>query len=225
MVLLKEPETEVARAEEPLQFSGAWLEIFRNPMAVALMAVFICANFVAMVFLTWLPSYLTRTFHMSLTMAGFSATAYLQAASVLGVLTGGMVADGWVRKDRRGRMWTQAVGLFAGVPFLLLTGWTFSVTVFVFATMGFGFFKGMYDANIWASLHDVVPPERRATAVGVMNSIGWLGGGVAPVAMASASGVWGMGMCLSATSAVYAVAGLLLVLGATRWMSTRRTPS
>jgi MFS family permease len=215
--LLKEPET-VAVCDETFRFSGAWLDVFRNPMAVALMAVFICANFVAMVFLTWLPSYLTRTFHMSLTMAGFSATAYLQAASVLGVLTGGMVADGWVRKDRRGRMWTQAVGLFAGMPFLLLTGWTFSVMVFVFATMGFGFFKGMYDANIWASLHDVVPPERRATAVGVMNSIGWLGGGVAPVAMASASGVWGMGMCLSATSAVYAVAGVLLVLSASRWM-------
>jgi hypothetical protein len=27
-----------------------------------------------------------------------------------------------------------------------------------------------------------------------------------------------MGMCLSATSVVYAVAGLLLVLGAARWM-------
>jgi len=43
--------------------------------------------------------------------------------------------------------------------------------------IGFGYFKGMYDANIWASLHDVAPPERRATAVGVMNTIGWLGGG------------------------------------------------
>jgi MFS family permease len=225
LVLLKEPETVAAREEEPLRFSGAWLEVFRNPMAVALMAVFIGANFVAMVFLTWLPSYLTRTFHMSLTMAGFSATAYLQAASVLGVLTGGMVADAWVRKDGRGRMWTQAVGLFAGVPFLLLTGWTFSVAVFVFATMGFGFFKGMYDANIWASLHDVVPPERRATAVGVMNSIGWLGGGVAPVAMAKASGVWGMGMCLSATSAVYAVVGVLLVMGASRWMRKAVNPA
>jgi MFS family permease len=225
LVLLKEPETAAAREEEPLRFSGAWLDVFRNPMAVALMAVFIGANFVAMVFLTWLPSYLTRTFHMSLTMAGFSATAYLQAASVLGVLTGGMVADAWVRKDGRGRMWTQAVGLFAGVPFLLLTGWTFSVTVFVFATMGFGFFKGMYDANIWASLHDVVPVERRATAVGVMNSIGWLGGGVAPVAMAKASGVWGMGTCLSATSAVYAVAGVLLVMGASRWMRKAVSPA
>jgi MFS family permease len=121
MFLLKEPET-VSVREESFRFSGAWLEVFRNPMAVALMAVFVCANFVAMVFLTWLPSYLTRTFHMSLTMAGFSATAYLQAASVLGVLTGGMVADGWVRKDRRGRMWTQAVGLFAGCPFCCSQG-------------------------------------------------------------------------------------------------------
>jgi MFS family permease len=157
---------------------------------------------------------------MSLTMAGFSATAYLQVASVLGVLTGGMVADAWVRKDRRGRMFTQAIGLFAGVPFLLLTGWAFQVTVFVFATIGFGFFKGMYDANIWASLHDVVPPGRRATAVGLMNSIGWLGGGVAPVAIASASGVWGMGVCLSATSAVYALAGTLLVVGGAKWFRT-----
>jgi hypothetical protein len=36
--------------------------------------------------------------------------------------------------------------------------------------------------------------------------------------MAKASGVWGMGTCLSATSAVYAVAGVLLVMGASRWM-------
>ena len=131
------------RAKKRRSSSGsAWRDVLRNPMAVALMAVFICANFVAMVFLTWLPSYLTRNFHMSLTMAGFSATAYLQVACVLGVLTGGMVADAWVRKDRRGRMLTQAVGLFAGVPFLLLTGWAFQVTVFVFATMGSDSSKG-----------------------------------------------------------------------------------
>ena len=214
--LLKEPEEEGARAPGEWRISGAW-EVLRSPMVMTLMAVFTAANFVAMVFLTWLPSYLIRTFHMSLTMAGLSATAYLQVASVLGVLTGGMVADAWVRRTRLGRMGTQAVGLLVGVPFLLLTGWALSVTVFVWAAIGFGFFKGMYDANIWASLHDVVPAERRATAVGLMNSIGWLGGGVAPVAMAQASGVWGMSACLSATSGIYALAGVLLIVGAARW--------
>ncbi len=42
--------------------------------------------------------------------------------------------------------------------------------------IGFGYFKRMYDANIRASLHDVAPPERRATAVGMMNAIGSLAG-------------------------------------------------
>ena len=219
--LLKEPAQEQARERTDWRLSGIW-EILRNPMVLTLMAVFTAANFVAMVFLTWLTSYLTRTFHMSLTMAGLSATAYLQIASVLGVLTGGMVADSWVRKERRGRMRTQAVGLLLGVPFLLMTGWALSVTVFSWAAIGFGFFKGMYDANIWASLHDVVAPERRATAVGVMNSIGWLGGGVAPVAMAQASGVWGMGACLSATSGIYVLAGIALLLGAAQW--SKRSP-
>jgi hypothetical protein len=40
--------------------------------------------------------------------------------------------------------------------------------------IGFGYFKGMYDANIRASLHDMVKPERRATVAGLMNAIGWL---------------------------------------------------
>jgi len=40
----------------------------------------------------------------------------------------------------------------------------------------------MYDANIFASVLDVVRPEARGTAVGFMNMIGWLvGAGTAPV--------------------------------------------
>ena len=186
------------------------------------MAVFIFANFVAVVFLTWLPSYLNRTFHMSLTMAGFSATAYLQVASVLGVLTGGMVADAWVRKDRRGRMFTQAVGLFAGVPFLLLTGWTFQRDGVRVRHHRLRLLQGHVRRE-----HLGVAARRGAAGAsrdggGLMNSIGWLGGGVAPVAIASASGVWGMGACLSATSAVYALAGSLLLLGSAKWMRKGR---
>ena len=145
-------------------------------MSIVLVAVFVGANFVASVFLTWLPSFLNRKFSMTLAMAGFSSTAYLQIASVLGVISGGILADRLARKYRGGRMITQAIGLLLGIPFLFLTGWTLSVTVLVLAMAGFGYFKGMYDANIWASLYDVVPVARRATAVGLMNSIGWLSG-------------------------------------------------
>jgi len=199
-------------------------ELFANPMVRILTVVFVGANFVAMIFLTWMPSFLYRKFNLSLAMAGVSATAYLQIASVLGVLSGGVLADRLARTNRGGRMLTQAIGLTLGVPFIFLAGWTLSVPVVILALTGFGYFKGLYDANIWASLHDVVPPERRASAVGFMNSVGWIGGGVAPVAIAAASERFGMGACISANSVIYLLVAALLFYGIRRhmWISRLR---
>jgi MFS family permease len=188
---------------------------FHIPMVLLLMAVFAGANFVAMIFLTWLPSYLNRRFAMSLTLSGLNATLWLQVASVIGVLIGGWLADRWSGRRRGGRMLVQAIGLFAGAPLIFLTGWTMSVPVLVVALAGFGLFKGLYDANIWAALYDFVPPSRRATAMGFMNSIGWLGGGTAPILIALAAERFGMSYALSATSLIYILFGTLLLLGFT----------
>jgi MFS family permease len=223
--LLKEPrrgQSELAASDRVMHaaidvrkadFRRSMVEIFTHPTVWVLIVVFFGANSVAAIFLTWMPSYLHDKFNMRLAMAGFSATAYLQIASVLGVLTGGVLADWLARRYLGGRMLTQALGLFAGVGFLFLTGWTVSVPVLVLAMVGFGYFKGLYDSNIWASLYDVVKPERRATALGVMNSIGWFGGGLGTAAIAAASLHFGMSACLSATSLVYLALGLLLCLG------------
>jgi MFS family permease len=211
--LLKEPPRQVAK--NPFERSGVGLavaEVLINPAVWVLIVVFIGANFVAMIFLTWMPTYLREQFGMNLAMAGLSATAYLQVASVLGVLAGGWLADRIARRLARGRMLTQAIGLLLGVPFIFLAGWTLEVPVLVLALMGFGYFKGFYDANIWAALYDEVRPERRATALGIMNSLGWFGGGTAPVIIAVASESWGMGACLSATAMIYLVFGLLLAM-------------
>jgi MFS family permease len=223
--LLKEPrrgqaeevkERDVVHATIDVRKKTFWrsfAEIFTNPTVWILIAVFFGANSVAAIFLTWMPKYLYDKFDMRLAVAGFSATAYLQIASVLGVILGGVLADRLTRRYLGGRMLTQALGLFAGVGFLFLTGWTVTVPVLVLAMTGFGFFKGLYDSNIWASLYDVVKPERRATALGVMNSIGWLGGGLGTTAIAAASRHYGMSACLSATSLIYLSLGVLLCIG------------
>lgn len=220
--MLKEPPR--GEQEAKVNLLEAARDVYKMPMAVILTAVFVGANFVAMIFLTWMPSFLFRKFQMSLSMAGLSGTAYLQIASVVGVLTGGWLADRMALRYAGGRMRTQSLGLILGVPFIFLTGWTMSVPVLILAMCGFGFFKGMYDANIWASLHDVVPAARRASAVGFMNAIGWLGGGVAPVAIAAASERYGMGACLSATSLVYLAFGLLLAWGIRRFLRAPSAP-
>jgi MFS family permease len=200
-------------------------ELFGNPAVRILTAVFVGANFVAMIFLTWMPSFLNRKFEMSLAMAGLSGTAYVQIASVLGVISGGVLADRLASRYLGGRMMAQAGGLLLGVPFIFITGWTLSVPILILALVGFGYFKGIYDANIWASLHDVVRPERRASAVGFMNSIGWLGGGLAPVAIAAASERVGLSASISASSIIYLGMGLLLIYGIRRLMLADRQPA
>ncbi|MBI4877492.1 MAG: MFS transporter [Acidobacteria bacterium] len=228
LLLLREPRrgaadpdlVEAAPASHASLLAGVG-GIFRSPMVPVLMAVFIGANFVAMIFLTWMPSFLFRKFGMSLAMAGLSATVYLQIASVVGVVCGGILADRLARQYLGGRMMAQSVGLFLGFPFIVLAGWTLSVPVLVVALACFGFFKGLYDANIWASLYDVVPVERRATAQGLMNCLAWLGGSAAPIAVAAASQRYGMSASISASSICYLLTGVLLVWGIARFMRGR----
>lgn len=188
-------------------------EVLKNRMVRLLILVFIGANFVAAVFLTWMPTFLYQKFHMSLSMAGLNSTVYLQIASVLGVLCGGWLADVLVQKMPGGRLLAQSVGLLCGVPFLFLTGWTTSVPYLILAMIGFGYFKGLYDANIFAGLYDVVPVARRGVAAGVLNSLGWLGAGFAPISIALGSAHYGMSACISATAGIYLLIGLLLFWG------------
>jgi sugar phosphate permease len=79
-----------------------------------------------------------------------------------------------------------------------------------------GFFKGLYDANIFASVFDVVPPEARGRAAGFMNMIGWLaGGGSAPVVIGIIAARSSLGAALALASIVYVAAGLFLIVGMT----------
>jgi MFS family permease len=220
---LREPVRGMSESAESLpsphcgtSLLAGFREVFENRMVVLLIVVFMAANFVAVIFLTWMPTFLHDKFHMSLAMAGLNATVYLQIASVLGVLTGGLLADRLRRRFPGGRLLTQGVGLLLGVPFLFLTGWTIRVPVLVAGMIGFGYFKGLYDANIFAGLYDVVPVHRRGAAAGILNSLGWLGAGFAPPAIALAAARFGMSACLSATAVIYLGVGLLLLAGSQR---------
>ena len=206
------PEKELGVKSERMGFAVSLMAVLQNLPAVVLIGVFVGANFVAVVFLTWLPTFLQRSFHMNLADAGFHSTAYLQLASVLGVLLGGVLADAMQQRWRYARQKVQAVSLFCGVPFLFLTGQSPTLRGFALGMIGFGFFKGMYDANIWASLYDVIRPEHRGFATGLMNSIGWLGGGTAPIVVGVVSQHFGLAACLSATSAIYFCLAIVLVI-------------
>jgi sugar phosphate permease len=77
-----------------------------------------------------------------------------------------------------------------------------------------GFFKGLYDANIFASVFDVVRPEARGSVAGFMNCIGWLGGaGTAPIIVGKLAEKYSLGTAIALGSVVYVLGAFLLLIG------------
>jgi len=196
-----------------LGFWQAWPIICRTPTVLILMLAFMCANFVAMVLLSWMPNFLAERFHLSLSMAGLTATLFAQLASMVGSPLGGWLADTWRRRTPGGRMFVQAFAVLAGAPFVVLCGQTKSVGWLILALTAWGFFKGLYDANIFASAFDVIPAEIRGTTAGLMNMLGWLGGGAsAPLVIGILAERYGLGLAISSAALVYVAAGILLLI-------------
>jgi len=195
---------------------GEFVQLLRRtPTVLCLMGAFVCSNFVAMVLLTWMPKFLYDQFHMGLAVAGLTATIFVQLASMLGSITGGWLADFLRARTPRGRILVQAAGVLCGAPFVAWCGMTRSVMSLIIALSAWGFCKGMYDANIFASLFDVVRPEARGTAAGFLNSMGWLGGGgAAPVLIGFIARDRGLSAGITAASVVYLLACALLLIAA-----------
>ena len=188
--------------------------IWSTPTAVILMAAFLCANFVAVVLLSWMPTFLYQRFHLSLAMAGLTATIYVQLASMVGSPLGGWLADILRQRTPGGRLAVQAAGVLCGAPFVVLCGATRSAGWLIVALTAWGLFKGLYDGNIFASMFDVIRPEARGTAAGFMNMVGWLGGGgTAPLVIGFIAQRQSLGLAISLAAVVYVAAGALLITG------------
>ncbi len=187
---LREPERGAAEdrghaavgAGEPALSVGETLRlILRTPTALLLMAGFLCANFVAVIFLTWTPTFLVEKFHYALGAAGLTGTLYIHLASAVAVPLAGWLADLLVRQWAVGRMLVQTLGLLLGVGFVFVVGHTGNTATLLLAMSGFGLCKGFYDSGIFASLYDVIEPRARGTAAGLMNTVGWTGGALGPL--------------------------------------------
>jgi MFS family permease len=194
--------------------------LFKIKSLLTLISVFACANYVAMVLLTWMPTYLYSRFHLSLAMAAFDAAVYPQIASMGGSVFGGYLADKFAKRTSQGRVLVQCVGVLVCSPFVIICGLSGSLIVVKFSLLFWGFFKGMYDSNIFASAFDVVPVESRGTVSGFMNCVGWLlGGGLAPVLVGYLAVYLSLGHAIALSSIVYVLAGLLMILAMRRFLA------
>jgi MFS family permease len=186
-----------------------------TPTVWFLMVAFMCENFTAMVLFTWMPVYLYQKFHLSLAMAGLTATLYVQLTSMAGAPLGGWLADTWRKRLPGGRILVQAIGILFEAPFAAWCALTGSMEWLIVSLVLWGICKGFYEANIFASVFDVIRPEARGTATGFMNMMGWLaGGGTAPIVVGYLADRIGLSHAMAVTASSYVIASILLFIGA-----------
>ena len=131
----------------------------------------------------WLPTFLADTFHLKEGPAGLSATGYIQFASFIGVVLGGVVADWWMRRTPRGRIFTSALGVLLLVPALFGLGYAWSLSTAIAFMILFGLGWGFFDCNNMPILCQIARPEHRATGYGFMNLVSISVGACATVAL------------------------------------------
>jgi MFS transporter, Spinster family, sphingosine-1-phosphate transporter len=129
----------------------------------------------------WGPTYLADAFHLKEGPAGILATGYIQAASFVGVLLGGFLADRWMRFSARGRLWASALGTLLCAPALFGLGYAWNLNAAIGAMILFGLGWGFFDCNNMPILCQIVRPEHRATGYGIMNMVSIGTGAVATV--------------------------------------------
>ncbi|WP_209309568.1 MFS transporter [Haloarcula amylovorans] len=178
----------------------------RNVWAVLVVTILGCSLY--MVFNSWMPTYITRRFGVSLAESG-TFVALFPAVGILARPIGGWLSDAVLDQRRRPVFGASFVGATVlAVAMFYSTTIVVLVAILVLA----GVFVQLQIGLMYQSVQEFVDPRAAGTAVSLASVAGWLGSFVAPVVAGE----------LVATTGIYAVlfvfaVGLGLAGGLTVW--------
>ena len=189
----------------------ALVAVFKKPSFMLLALAFSGMNFVGVGFLVWMPTFLHEKYGFTLSRAGFDATFYHHVAAFAGVLVAARVTDLLTGKVKRIRAIIPMLGLLAGAPFIYFMGRSASLSELYVALVLFGLFRGVYEANLWASVYDIIDVRHRSAATGFMLSFGLVIGALAPYILGRLKPAFGLANGFACLSAVYVGSALCIL--------------
>jgi MFS family permease len=213
-VLLAVRFRQINTGPEVLLSPVSWLAgikgLFAKPTAILLTLAFGCMVFVNVGYLTWTPTFLHEKFNQSLSEAGFSSMFYHHVFAFAGVLAGGKISDRLAGKNPSARLKIQFWGLLVGAPFIYLLGAAGNL-LWVYIALGcFGFFRGIYDSNIYASLYTVIDPRIRASVSATMIMFAFIIGAFAPYLLGALKPTLGLSKGIAFLSAAYILGAIAI---------------
>jgi MFS family permease len=184
-------------------------ELLTNGSFILLVFYFTLPALAGWVVRDWMPAILKQQFNIAQGPAGVAATSSWQVAAIVGAVGGGWLADRWMRRNDRGRIFVSAMGMALIVPAIFGVGNAGTLAVAIGFLVLFGLGWGFFDGNNMPILCQIVRPELRATGYGVMNLVSISCGGFAD---------WGFGILrdrqvpLNATFSIFASAAIISIV-------------
>lgn len=183
----------------------------RRPAALFLCVVFCLANGAATGVTVWAPTFVHDGLGLDLAGSALYGSATINVAGFIAVPLGGLLADSLAARTPIGRFYTLAIGLALAALLLMPLALARSAWQVGLVLLASSIGKGLFDGCIYASMHDVVPPEARATAVGLMTMLGFVGAGATPILVAQINERIGMTAGMTSATVLYLVAVALLL--------------
>jgi MFS transporter, ACS family, D-galactonate transporter len=159
----------------------------------------------------WLPTLFSETLGIEMSKAGPLCTITVAMSSFAGVIAGGILADRWVMRNLRGRIFTGAIGLSLTIPALFLLGFGNGLAIILTGGIMFGLGFGMFDTNSMPILCQFVSPANRAAGYGLMNMAGIFVGAFTTNLLGKSTDAGNLGHDLALMAIPVAVAIILLL--------------
>jgi MFS family permease len=201
--LLRNPARPAAAGGRPHTSPGRALsELLGNGSFILLVLYFTLPALAGWVVRDWMPAILKAEFGIGQGKAGVSATLYWQVAAIVGAVTGGWLADRWMRRSLRGRIYVSAIGMSLIVPAMFGVGYapqTGLLGVAIAFLILFGLGWGFFDSNNMPILCQIARADLRATGYGIMNLVSISCGGFAD---------WGFGILRDRQVPLFGIFGI-----------------
>ena len=170
LLLLRDaPSRDETQVPEKVELLEAVRSLFGNRSFVLTFFYWGLLGVAAWMVIGWMPTYLQEHFQLPQGRAGLIATVYVNAASLLGLVVGGVWSDRWSRTQRRACIWVTAIGLALAVPAIVVVATTSVLPVAIAGLVVYGLMIAFASGEMMPILCLILDPRYIATGFGVLN--------------------------------------------------------
>jgi MFS family permease len=190
---------------------GAAAAVFRKPSMLNIMFAYALCSGASWLVVTYLPLLIYEHYHLSLEVAAFQATFYIQLSAFVAAPILGHLSDIWPAGHARNRFYFCALGGLLGLPALAAIGLGRRTGILIIGMLAFGMVSAVSNVNYPPMLACVATKYQRATAFGYLNLSGCLAGGASSMLAGLTMKTLGLPFVFASCGGLFVLAFLVLM--------------